>query len=273
MERPLTQRIFAAVAGWSLALIMFFPILWMAMTAFKREPEAIASPPLIFFEPTLRNFQQVLDRADYLHFFFNSVVVSVGSTLLGLVIGLPAAYALAFHPGKRAKDLLVWMLSTKMMPAVGVLVPIYLMFQSAGLLDSRLGLVVLYTLVNLPIIIWMLFTFFREVPREILEAARLDGARPLCQFIYLLIPLTAPGIASTALLSIILAWNEAFWSINLTVSNATPLTAFIASFSSPQGLFWAKLSAASLLAIGPILVFGWITQRQLVRGLTFGAVK
>jgi len=273
MKKTLTQRLIAAIAGWGLSLLMFFPILWMAMTAFKLERDAVATPPLIFFEPTLRNFEQVLERADYLHFFTNSVIVSFGSTLLGLVIGLPAAYALAFYPGKRAKDLLVWMLSTKMMPAVGVLMPIYLMYRSAGLLDSRTGLVLLYMLVNLPIIVWMLFTFFREVPREILEAGRLDGARPLRQFIYLLVPLTAPGIASTALLSVILAWNEAFWSINLTVSNATPLTAFIASFSSPQGLFWAKLSAASLLAIGPILVFGWLTQRQLVRGLTFGAVK
>lgn len=273
MERPASRRLLAAAVGWGLALAMFFPVFWMMLTAFKSEPQAIATPPVLFFEPTLRNFQQVLDRGDYLHFFTNSIVVSLGSTLLGLAAGLPAAYALAFYPGRHAKDLLVWMLSTKMMPAVGVLVPIYLMFQSAGLLDSRIGLVVLYMLVNLPIIVWMLFTFFREVPREILEAARLDGARPLRQFLYLLLPLTAPGIASTALLSIILAWNEAFWSINLTVSKATPLTAFIASFSSPQGLFWAKLSAASLLAIGPIMVLGWLTQRQLVRGLTFGAVK
>jgi sorbitol/mannitol transport system permease protein len=273
MERTTLQRIVAALVGWGLALIMFFPVFWMILTAFKTEPQAIAGPPVFFFEPTLRNFQQVLDRANYPHFFMNSVIVSVGSTLLGLVIGLPAAYALAFYPGRRAKDLLVWMLSTKMMPAVGVLVPIYLMFKAVGLLDSRSGLIVLYMLSNLPIIVWMLFTFFREVPREILEAARMDGAKPLRQFIYLLMPLTAPGIASTALLSIILAWNEAFWSINLTVSHATPLTAFIASFSSPQGLFWAKLSAASLLAVGPILVFGWLTQRQLVRGLTFGAVK
>ncbi|WP_182084968.1 carbohydrate ABC transporter permease [Aureimonas sp. ME7] len=273
MEKRMGQRVLAGVIGWGLALLMFFPIFWMALAAFKTEPQAIATPPLLFFEPTLRSFQQVLDRANYPHFFMNSVVISLGSTLLGIIVGLPAAYALAFYPGKRAKDLLVWMLSTKMMPAVGVLVPIYLMFKAAGLLDSRIGLILLYMLANLPIIVWMLFTFFREVPREILEAARLDGARPVRQFLFLLLPLTAPGIASTALLSIILAWNEAFWSINLTVSQATPLTAFIASFSSPQGLFWSKLSAASLLAIGPILVFGWLTQRQLVRGLTFGAVK
>ncbi|MGK9167623.1 carbohydrate ABC transporter permease [Inquilinus limosus] len=271
MAPRLGTRVAWAVSGWGVSLLMAFPILWMALAAFKTETEAIATPPLLLFTPTLDNFSAVLERADYLHFFMNSIAISGGSTLLG--IGLPAAYALAFFPGPRSKDILVWMLSTKMMPSVGVLVPMYLMFKSAGLLDTRIGLIGLYMLINLPIIVWMLFTFFREVPKEILEAARIDGARPLQQFWRLLLPLTAPGIASTALLSIILAWNEAFWSINLSASQATPLTAFIASFSSPEGLFWAKLSAASLLAIGPILVFGWFSQRQLVRGLTFGAVK
>ncbi|MBV9219959.1 MAG: carbohydrate ABC transporter permease, partial [Methylobacteriaceae bacterium] len=161
----------------------------------------------------------------------------------------------------------------KMMPAVGVLVPMYLIFRSTGMLDTRTGLVIVYTLMNLPIVVWMLYSFFREVPKEILEAARMDGARPRQQLLLLLLPLSLPGVMSTALLSIIICWNEAFWSINLTASNAAPLTQLIASFSSPEGLFWAKLSAASLLAIAPILVFGWVTQRQLVRGLTFGAVK
>jgi sorbitol/mannitol transport system permease protein len=171
------------------------------------------------------------------------------------------------------KDTLLWMLSTKMLPPVGVLVPIYLLFRDMGLLDTRLGLLIVYSLINLPIVVWMLFTFFIEVPREVLEAARMDGAELRDELYYLLLPLSLPGIASTGLLSIILAWNEAFWSLNLTAANAAPLTAFIASFSSPEGLFWAKLSAASTMAIAPILVLGWMSQRQLVRGLTFGAVK
>ena len=273
MRPSLRYRIIVSALCWLMTFLLFFPILWMIVTAFKTEQQAIASPPLVLFRPTLGNFAEILDSSDYLHFFANSIIVSVGSTLLAIVIGLPAAYALAFFPGKRSKDLLVWMLSTKMMPAVGVLVPMYLTFQYLGLLDSRIGLLGLYTLVNLPIVVWMLFTFFKDVPKEILEAARMDGAGPLKQFVMLLLPMTLPGIASTALLAIILAWNEAFWSINLTVTQATPLTAFIARFSSPEGLFWAKLSAASLMAIGPILIFGWLTQRQLVRGLTFGAVK
>ena len=167
----------------------------------------------------------------------------------------------------------MWMLSTKMLPAVGVLYPIYLIFIELGILDSRIGLVIVIMLINLPIIIWMLYTYFREIPGEILEAARMDGANLRAELIYVLTPMAIPGIASTILLNVILAWNEAFWTLNLTAAKAAPLTAFIASYSSPEGLFYAKLSAASVMAITPILIMGWFSQKQLVRGLTFGAVK
>jgi len=266
------RRIWCGIIGWLSALTMVFPILWMVLAAFKTEIDAVA-PPQLFFSPTLENFAEVNSRADYLAYALNSVVEALGATLVSLALGVPAAYATAFFPSRRTKDLLLWMLSTKMMPAVGVLVPMYLLFRDTGLLDTRLGLIILFTLSNLPIVVWMLYSFFKDVPHEILEAGRMDGAKVGAQIRHLLLPLTLPGIASTALLSIILCWNEAFWSINLTASQAGPLTAFIASFSSPEGLFWAKLSAASTLAVAPILVFGWITQRQLVRGLTFGAVK
>ncbi len=258
--------------GWVLGALVFFPIFWMAVTALKTEADAIASPPLLLFHPTLANLVDMLG-GDYPQFAANSVIISVGSTLLALLLAIPAAYSMAFHPGRRTRDILLWMLSTKMMPSVGVLVPVYLLFRDAGLLDTRTGLVGIYTLINLPIAVWMLYSFFREVPREIIEAARMDGATQSQQMLSVLLPLSAPGIAATGLLSVILSWNETFWSINLTSSAAAPLTAFIASFSSPEGLFWAKLSAASLLAIAPILALGWMTQRQLVRGLTFGAVK
>jgi sorbitol/mannitol transport system permease protein len=160
-----------------------------------------------------------------------------------------------------------------MMPAAAVLVPIYLLFIWMGLLDTHLGITIVLMLINLPIIIWMLYTYFREIPSEILEAARMDGASLWGEIWHVLTPMAVPGIASTLLLNIILAWNESFWTILLTTTNAAPLTAFIASFSSPQGLFWAKLSAASVMAIAPILIMGWFSQKQLVRGLTFGAVK
>jgi sorbitol/mannitol transport system permease protein len=261
------------IAGWLASSILFFPIFWMALTSFKTEIQAVSPTPALIFTPTFENYVAVRERADYLHYALNSVVISVGATLLATIIAVPAAYAMAFFPGRRTKDLLLWMLSTKMMPAVGVLVPIYLLFRDLGLIDTRIGLTLVYTLMNLPIVVWMLYTFFKEVPKDILEAGRMDGARPKQEVWLLLLPLSLPGIASTALLSIILCWNEAFWSLNLTTSNAAPLTTFIASFSAPEGLFWAKLSAASTIAIAPILVFGWLSQRQLVRGLTFGAVK
>ena len=246
----------------------------MVLTSFKTELEAFSTPPkFLFFDWTLENFGVVQERSNYLKFAGNSIILSVGSTLVGLLFAVPAAWAMAFSPGKRTKDLLMWMLSTKMMPPVGALIPIYLIFKDVGLLDSRGGLIVVLFLLNLPIIVWMLFTYFKEIPGEILEAARMDGATLWREIVYVLTPMAVPGIASTLLLNVILAWNEAFWTLNLTTTEAAPLTAFIASYSSPEGLFWAKLSAASTMAVAPILVLGWFSQRQLVRGLTFGAVK
>ncbi|GGY06049.1 mannitol ABC transporter permease [Litchfieldella qijiaojingensis] len=272
MNTAARRRLGLTVLGWTIAGVIFFPIFWMVLTGFKTEAAAIAEPSLIF-SPTLESYTAVHGRADYFKFAMNSVVVAFGSTLLALLIAIPSAYSMAFLPTKRTKGTLLWMLSTKMLPPVGVLVPIYLLFRDVGLLDTRTGLIIVYTLMNLPIVVWMLYTFFKDLPKDILEAGRMDGASTLQEVLFLLLPLTLPGIASTGLLSVILSWNEAFWSLNLTSSNAAPLTAYIASFSSPEGLFWAKLSAASTMAIAPILVFGWLTQKQMVRGLTFGAVK
>ncbi|MBS7544172.1 carbohydrate ABC transporter permease [Ancylobacter oerskovii] len=269
-----SRKAVVTALAWGIGLLIFFPILWTILTSFKTEGEAINShPSFLFFDWTLENYHTVNERSDYLGHFWNSVVIAVGSTLVGLLIAIPAAWSMAFVPGKRTKDLLMWMLSTKMMPAVGVLVPIYLLARDTGLLDTKLGLVIVLTLVNLPIIVWMLYTYFKEIPGEILEAARMDGASLGSEILYVLTPMAVPGIASTLLLNVILAWNESFWTLNLTAANSAPLTAFIASYSSPEGLFYAKLSAASTMAIAPILILGWFSQKQLVRGLTFGAVK
>ncbi len=276
MARKVTtqRKVIMTAIAWSLGILIFFPILWTFLTSFKSEADAIASPPqFLFFHWTTENYSEVQSRSDYLTHFMNSVVISFGSTLIGLIIAIPAAWAMAFAPTKRTKDVLMWMLSTKMMPPVGALIPIYLLFRNSGLLDTRTGLVIVLTLINLPIIVWMLYTYFKEIPGEILEAARMDGASLVKEIVYVLTPMAVPGIASTLLLNIILAWNEAFWTLNLTASKAAPLTAFIASYSSPEGLFYAKLSAASTMAIAPILILGWFSQKQLVRGLTFGAVK
>ena len=257
-----------------LRLIIFFPIYWTILTSFKTEAQAINDPPLFFaFNWTLENYVIVQKRSDYMKFLWNSVVIAGGSTILGTLIAIPAAWSMAFVPSVRTKDILLWMLSTKMLPAVGVLYPISLVFVQFNLLDTRGGLMVVLMLINLPIIVWMLYSYFKEIPGEILEAARMDGATLKEEILYVLTPMAIPGIASTLLLNFILAWNEAFWTLNLTAANAAPLTAFIASYSSPEGLFFAKLSAASTMAIAPILILGWLSQKQLVRGLTFGAVK
>ncbi|MBN7786347.1 carbohydrate ABC transporter permease [Ponticoccus gilvus] len=276
MARAVTtnRKIVNTAAAWAVGLLIFFPILWTILTSFKTEATAIADPPVfLFFDWTLENYAVVQERSNYARFLWNSIIIAGGSTILGLIIAIPAAWSMAFVPSPRTKDILLWMLSTKMLPAVGVLYPIYLLFIKMGLLDTRLGLVIVMMLINLPIIVWMLYTYFREIPGEILEAARMDGASLKEEIIHILTPMAVPGIASTLLLNFILAWNEAFWTLNLTAAKAAPLTAFIASYSSPEGLFYAKLSAASVMAIAPILIMGWFSQKQLVRGLTFGAVK
>ena len=267
------QSLLLGLLAWLVALVLFFPIFWMVLTSFKTEIDAFATPPQFFFMPTLENYLTIQARSDYFHFALNSVVISFGATLLSLLLALPAAYSMAFHETRNTQRLLLWMLSTKRLPAVGPLVPIYLLAKQFELLDSRLLLIAVYTLINLPIVVWMVYTYFKDIPKDILEAARLDGATTYQEIVRVLLPISKGGIASTMLLSLILCWNEAFWSLNLTSSNAAPLTALIASYSSPQGLFWAKLSAVSTLACAPILIFGWISQKQLVRGLSFGAVK
>ncbi len=261
------------IAAWLVALLLMFPLTWLALTAFKTELQAIAVPPQLFFTPTLENFAEVQVRSDYLLYAKNSVITSVLSTVLGLLIAAPAAYSMAFFRTRRTRDILMWMLSTKMMPAVGALVPVYVLAQSAGMLDTLTGLTILFTLSNLPIMVWMLYSGFKDIPSDILEAARMDGAGVWGEFVHVIRPLALGTIASTGLLCLVLSWNEAFWSLNLSSAKAGTLATLIASYSSPEGLFWAKLSAASLLAIAPIVVFGWFSQKQLVQGLTFGAVK
>jgi len=267
---PLLLR---TAAAWVITLLLFFPLGWLALMAFKTELQAISVPPLWWFTPTLENFREVQERSDYLLYARNSLITSVLSTLIGLMIATPAAYSMVFFKSRYTKNLLMWMLSTKMMPAVGALVPIYVLAQKAQLLDTRTGLIIIFMLSNLPIMVWMLYSYFKEIPNEILEAARMDGATLWQEFYRVTLPLAMGGLASTGLLCLVLSWNEAFWSLNLSSAKAGTLATLIASYSSPEGLFWAKLSAASLMAIAPIVVFGWFSQKQLVQGLTFGAVK
>ena len=256
-------------AAWSVALMMASPIIWMALTAFKTDLEASRFPPSLVFQPTLENV--ALAGASLARPTLNSVAEAVGATGLCFLLGFPAAYALAFGEMRARNTILLGMLATRLTPGIGVMIPIYLIFKAVGLIDTLVGLALVFALTNLPIVVWLLFSSMREIPREILESARLDGATPKQQLLLILLPLCAPGLCSTALLSVILCWNEAFWSVQLTSSAGMPVSAFVGTLSGD--LLWAKFSASSLLAVGPILLIGWAAQRQLVRGLTFGAVR
>ncbi|BDP43412.1 mannitol ABC transporter permease (plasmid) [Deinococcus aetherius] len=270
-DRHRLRNILLTLLTYLLALAFLFPLIWMIMAAFKTEAQAFATPPVFFFTPIWDNFQRALPS--YLPALTNSLVAAVGSTLLAFVLGLPAAFALAVYPTRRAQGVLTWMLSTKFMPAVGVIVPLFLLFRNLGLLDTRLGLILMYTTMNLPLVVWMMHSYMSEIPFAIYEAAKVDGASVAQEFFGIALPLSMPGIAATALLALIFAWNEVFFALNLTSADAAPLSVFIGEFKTSQGLFWAQLSAAATLVVLPVLIFGWIAQRQLVRGLSFGAVK
>ena len=269
--RGIARKLILSVLAWSVALVMAAPLLWMTLTAFKTDLDALAFPPKLVFRPTLENFVPANANVGLLRPLGNSIVESAGATALSLGFALPAAYALAFHTGRGRVLILLGMLVTRFMPGIGIMMPVYLIFKTVGLIDTAFGLVLVFTVTNLPIAVWMLYSTMREIPRDILDSARIDGASATQQLWRVLIPLCAPGIGSTALLLVILCWNEAFWSLELTASDGAPLSAAIAALSSD--LLWAKLSAASLLATAPILLIGWLTQRQFVRGLTFGAVR
>ncbi|WP_019585287.1 carbohydrate ABC transporter permease [Deinococcus apachensis] len=270
-DRHRWRNILLTLLTYLIALAFLFPLVWMILAAFKTEAEAFATPPVFFFTPIWDNFQRALPT--YLPALKNSLIAAIGSTLLAFILGLPAAFALAVYPTRRAQGVLTWMLSTKFMPAVGVIVPLFLLFRNLGLLDTLPGLILMYTTMNLPLVVWMMHSYMSEIPFAIYEAAKVDGASVAQEFFGIALPLSMPGIAATALLALIFAWNEVFFALNLTSADAAPLSVFIGEFKTSQGLFWAQLSAAATLTVLPVLIFGWIAQRQLVRGLSFGAVK
>lgn len=271
-RNPSAQRkLLMTVLGWSIALVLFFPVLWTILTSFKTHADAIASPPLFFhFDWTLEAYRILWHQSDIRRYLLNSLLISVGATAIAIVIGVPAAWALAFAPTARTKLVLLWMLSTKMLPGIALFMPVYLLSRNLGLLDTRVGLMAILMLLNLPIVIWMLFVFFRDIPTPILEAARMDGASLAAEIVLILIPLALPAIFSTATLSLILAWNESFWVLLFSASKAGTMSAFLATFSNSP--YIAQISAASTIAILPIMILGWFCQQQIVRGLTFGAV-
>ena len=259
------------VLGWVVGIGFFIPVLWMVITAFKPESAAETWPPKFTFSPTLAQFRVVFDgMGPYLE---HSTIATIGSTILVLVLAVPAAYALAIRPVKHWRDGLFFFISTKMLPIVAAIGPLYVIALKAHLLDTIWVLIILYAAMNLPLAIWMIRSFMLEVPTEMLEAARLDGAGRIREIIEVIMPVVIPGVVSTALICVIFAWNELFLAINLTVTNAATMPMFLISSVPQEGLYIAHLSAAATVASVPVIIVGWVAQRSLVRGLSMGAIK
>ncbi|MGA2612073.1 MAG: carbohydrate ABC transporter permease [Spirochaetia bacterium] len=256
-----------------LAILIFFPIFWMILTSFKSEADAFAFPPPLFFHPTLDQYEVALGASGYFHYLLNTIIITGLSTLIALILGVPAAYKLAYYPTKRSNGTLMWVMSTRMLPAVGVIVPLYIIFKNLHWFDTYHGLIVLYTAINLPLVIWMMRSFLQDLPYETIEAARIDGASLWQELMLVMLPMAVPGLVSTVLLCLIFTWNEFFIAFNLTITKVPPLTVYIVGFKTSEGLFWAKMSAAATVSALPVIIAGWVAQRQMVRGLTAGAIK
>jgi sorbitol/mannitol transport system permease protein len=269
--RELSGRAGWAALAWVVGIAFFVPVLWMVITAFKPESAAETWPPKFVFSPTLAEFRLVFSGMG--PYLLHSVIATVGSTILVLLLAVPAAYALSVHPVTRWRDGLFFFISTKMLPIVAAIGPLYVIAQHLRLLDSIWVLIILYTAMNLPLAIWMIRSFMLEVPGELLEAAQLDGAGRIREITEVILPVVSPGLVSTALICVIFAWNELFLAINLTTTNAATMPMFLISSVPQEGLYIAHLSAAATVASVPVIIVGWIAQRSLVRGLAMGAIK
>jgi sorbitol/mannitol transport system permease protein len=274
--KPLT-RLLLGVLTWVVVLVFFFPVLWMALTGLKTEPTADTPTPHFIFKPTLAEYQSVWKGAGGLNglppYLEHSVIITVASTLLVIILALPAAYALSIRPVPKWRDVLFFFISTKMLPIVGAIIPLYVIARDLHLLDHLQLLIILYTAMNLPVAVWMLRSFLLEVPPEIIEASRVDGAGLLRQLRSVILPIISPGLAAAALICFIFAWNEFFLAVNLTTINAATIPIYLVGFVQPEGPFLAHLSAAATIASLPVLIAGWSAQGKLVRGLSMGAVK
>ncbi len=267
---------FMGLLAWLVALLFFFPVFWMVINSFKEEQDANTSPKL-FFSPTLDRYRDVTDStAGLLSFkeaFINSFWIVTLSTVVVLILAIPAAYALAIRPVPKWRDVLFFFISTKFLPVVASILPLWILARDYDLLNTRLVLMILYTGMNLPLAVWMLRSFFQEIPRELIEAAEIDGAGLKGQLGSVILPIAAPGIAATALLCVIFAWNEYFYAVQLNPADASTIPIWVTTNISTRGDFLAKLSAASVLAILPVVLAGWVAQKRMIRGLAMGAIK
>jgi multiple sugar transport system permease protein len=274
MNRSLPRRVaLFAVAG-LLVSVWAFPVLWALLTSFKTERDVLAYPPLLVFTPTLANYKEVLwGSSSILPNLWSSVVVSCSATLATMLFAIPAAYALARlrYPGKKASGFYV--LATQMLPPVGLIIPYYLVLQKTGGLDSYSGLVVIYLTFSLPFAIWLLVSYFEDVPYEMEEAALLDRAGRLRTLWYVILPQVRGGIAVTTVFVFLNAWNEFMFAVVLGGNKVRPVTVAMFNFISVEQTQWARLAAGAMVAMAPVILVGLLAQRHIVKGLTVGAVK
>jgi sorbitol/mannitol transport system permease protein len=274
-ERRSTNAMFGAIA-WLAGLLFFFPVLWTVLNSFKDEQDANTSPRLLF-DPTFDRYKDVTATTrgllTFREAFMNSFVVVFVSTVIVLTLAIPAAYALAIKPIEKWRDVLFFFISTKFLPVVASILPIWILAREFDMLNTRIVLVILYTAMNLPLAVWMLRSFFQEIPRELIEAAEIDGAGIRGQLTTVILPIAVPGIAATALLCVIFAWNEYFFAVQLNPAGASTMPIWVTTNISTRGNFLAKLSAASVLASLPVVLAGWLTQKRMIRGLAMGAIK
>jgi sorbitol/mannitol transport system permease protein len=274
-ERRSVNAVMGVVA-WLATLLFFFPVFWMVLSSFKEEQDANTSPKLLF-SPTLDRYRDITDTTSGLlsfrEAFFNSFWVVTVSTVVVLLLAIPAAYALAIRPVPKWRDVLFFFISTKFLPVVAAILPLWILARELDLLNTRLVLMILYTGMNLPLAVWMLWSFFREIPRELVEAAEIDGAGLRGQLASVILPIAVPGIAATALLCVVFAWNEYFYAVQLNPADGSTIPIWVTTNISTRGNFLAKLSAASVLACVPVVLAGWLAQKRMIRGLSMGAIK
>lgn len=260
------------VLAWAMALMIFAPIAWMLLTSFHYETDAATSPPNLFAPLTTIHWELALSGR-ITPYLVNSLMAAGLSTVFVLLFAIPAAYATAVKPIENVRGFLTWVLSTKFLPLIAALVPLYLLFKELGLLDNIWALVIFYTALNLPIAIWMCHSFLAEIPKDIMAAAEVDGASLTTILLKIVFPIAMPGIAATALICFILAWNEFLFALNLTSSSAKTAPWYMVTFITSEGLFFAQLSAGALAVSIPVVIAGWVAQDKLVQGLSMGAVK
>lgn len=267
------HRTIVNVLAYLVSFLIFFPILWTAITGLKLEVDAMRIPPKILFHPTIAHYAEALLASNYAHYAVNSLTIVGISLAIALTLGIPAAYSIAFYKLKQAKNFLFFILSTRFMPGVAIIVPIYILWTKFHLIDTKIGLIIMYTALSIPLVVWLMRSFFIDIPFEIVEAGLIDGLSHLQILCYIIIPLSLPGLATTAILCTVFCWNEFFFAVSLTQFSAGTLPVYMSSFMTTKGQVWASLAAVAICGMAPILIAGWIIQKGLLKGLTLGALR